>query len=52
MSLQVAHPGIQEATLEAVIIRADGTRESLGVVARFDKDEKRKAENVNGNSSN
>lgn len=28
---------VKSATLEAVVIRADGTREDLGIIARYDR---------------
>lgn len=31
------HGQVREATLEAVIIRKDGTREDLGEIARYDR---------------
>ena len=33
MSEQSAKSGVQEASIAAVVIRADGTREDLGVVS-------------------
>ena len=32
-----ARSNVKHATLEAVVIRADGTREDLGTVARYDR---------------
>ena len=32
-----AKSGLREASIEAVVIRADGTRENLGVVSRWHK---------------
>lgn len=32
-----ATANVRSATLEAVVIRADGTREDLGVIARYHK---------------
>jgi hypothetical protein len=34
---------VKSATLEAVIIRADGTREDLGVIARYERNPLRRA---------
>lgn len=36
MNLQ-AEGGVKEATLSAVVIRADGTREDLGAIAYYHK---------------
>lgn len=37
MGQMKAKGSLREASIEAVVIRADGTRESLGVVSRWHK---------------
>ncbi len=39
MSDMHADAEVKEITVDAVVIRADGTREDLGTVARYDRDE-------------
>lgn len=41
-TLEVTYGELKEATLEAVIIRADGTEEDLGVIAEYKKDKDQK----------
>ncbi len=40
MSTHTSLAGVKEATVEAVVIRADGTREDLGVISRMEQDRK------------
>lgn len=49
-NLEFAQSEVKEATLEAVIIRADGSKEDLGVIAEYKKEDL--AENSDGSSSN
>lgn len=44
-NLEIAQCEVKEATLEAVIIRANGTKEDLGVIAEYKK------ENITENSN-
>lgn len=37
MSDMAAQTGVKKITMEAVVIRADGTREDLGVIAEWHK---------------
>jgi hypothetical protein len=43
MGEQNAKGGLREATIEAVVIRADGTRENLGVVSYWHKNPAKRA---------
>jgi hypothetical protein len=43
MPEQNAKGGVREATIEAVVIRKDGTREDLGVVSYYHKNPLRRA---------
>jgi len=43
MSDQTAKSELQEASIEAVVIRADGSRENLGVVSYYHKNPLKRA---------
>lgn len=43
MSDQAAKGGVREATIEVVVIRADGTREDHGVVSYYHKNPLKRA---------
>jgi hypothetical protein len=43
MSDQSAHADIKEASIEAVVIRKDGTREDLGVVSYYHRNPLKRA---------
>lgn len=45
VSEQLLDLGVKSVSLEATVIRADGTREPLGEIARWDKSRVRRALN-------